>query len=157
MTVMPVAYNTLVSNYPRGGPNKDPNLYQYVDQAMAQTSGTSCCVQMSHALNMAGFYPLAQSYRPRANIQLTVNGQTLFYLQAVDELHEFMLATLGDHGEDASWDSSSGASRDESGIRSYLYERKGIIIFRTLYTLGRIRRYGPGKISFNPIIWIRLG
>ena len=53
MGVIPAAFAAFSSNYPRRDV-KNPALYQYVEQVMMGLQGTACCVQMSHALNVAG-------------------------------------------------------------------------------------------------------
>jgi len=143
MTTMFVGYQTLYNAYPSLGSRGNPSLVPtIVTPAMAQTSGTSCCVQLSHPLNVAGFSIPAQSYRPRSNIQLNVNGQTFYYLQAVDELHEFLRATFGDYGENVTWDSTNNVHRFHNDVRNYLVGRTGIMVFRD-----------PGQIRTHTEIW----
>jgi hypothetical protein len=71
MGVIQASFGKLASGYPRRD-QQDPALYQYVDQVMTGLAGTPCCVQMSHALNMAGIRVPTSSYR-RPNARLKIN------------------------------------------------------------------------------------
>jgi|SRR3954468_2493972 Type VI secretion system (T6SS), amidase effector protein 4 len=124
--VIPAAFGVLASNYPRRDV-QNPALYQYVDQAMKTLPGTPCCVQMSHALNMAGIRIPPRSYR-RPNTALTINGNIYYYLAATDELEKFMMSLCGDGGEVINKDLSAKRSIDQ--IKKYIAGRTGLLLFR---------------------------
>jgi Type VI secretion system (T6SS), amidase effector protein 4 len=127
MGVIPASFNTLSRNYPRRD-QKNPQLYQYVDKVMKGLEGTPCCVQMSHALNMAGIPVPPRSYRRDPNPKLTINKKDYYYLLATDELETFLTALTGDDGETINRD--LGKTRTIAETQSYIQNRTGIIIFR---------------------------
>jgi len=125
MGVMPASFAMLQGSYPRRDV-KNPALYQYVDQAMKGIPGTPCCVQMSHALNMAGILIPRRSYR-RENVGLKVSGRTYFYLLATDEVEVFLFDLCGE-GEMVNRDLQKTRSIGE--IKKYLANRPGLLLFR---------------------------
>jgi hypothetical protein len=132
MPSLNAAFETLLANYPRRD-KKDPSVYQYVDQAMAQFgSGTPCCVQMSQALNMSGLTVPSASNR-RSNVCIQVNGAGSYYLGAVDEVIDFLTnkCPSGFAGEVVNQD-DTGNSRDGPAVQSYLQGRQGILCFSDL-------------------------
>jgi hypothetical protein len=127
MGVIPAPIGKLTANYPRRDAKK-PDVYQYVDKVMKGIPGTPCCVQMSHALNMAGVRIPARSYR-RANAKLTINGTVYYYILATDELEKYLISLCGDDGEEINLDDTD-STRSEREIKNYISNRPGIIIFR---------------------------
>ena len=70
-----------------GGKLANPDLRKVMDR----NPGTPCCVQVSHALNMAGF-PVTPGYKgqrrwPDAQ---EINGVTYYFILAVDEMENFI-------------------------------------------------------------------
>lgn len=88
--------------------------------------GTPCCVQMSHALGVAGAGVPAASNR-RANSRIQTEAGNLFYLLAVDEMNWF-LDSLAGPGEEISVD-ESGARRSRDQMKEVLAGRTGVLVF----------------------------
>ena|SRR5689334_5968317 len=126
MGVIPAAFAKLQTYYPRRDA-KNPALYQYVDQVMTGIKGTPCCVQMSHALNMAGIRIPPRSYR-RPNAHVQISGTTYYYLLATDELEDFMFDLCKDDGEMVNMDLNKTRSMAE--IKKYIANRTGLLLFR---------------------------
>src|SRR4051812_27231574 len=61
---------------------------------MDKTPGTPCCVQMSHALGVAGSIIGPRSNR-RPNSRITTSTGTRYYLLAVDEMKWFLEHNYG--------------------------------------------------------------
>jgi len=89
--------------------------------------GTPCCVQMSHALNMAGFLVPQRSYR-RDNAKLEIKGTKYYYLLATDELEDFLFNRCQDDGELVNLDLGKTRSMDQ--IKEYIANRPGLLLFR---------------------------
>jgi hypothetical protein len=82
---------------------------------------TSCCLQMSEALNATGqkVYPSSQR---RPNARLGKN----FYIHAVDELEHYLVGRYG-----ATEDIKAGNPKISlARMKEYLAPRKGILVFR---------------------------
>jgi hypothetical protein len=130
-------FDKLASYYPRIVQLKptvyqcpqDPNGPQSVSQAMAQFgSGTSCCVQMSHALNLSGVTVLSASNQ-RSNVYLSSNG--FFYLGNVSELEYFLANQCAGYFDgEILHDDLSGDNRSAGDMKNYLQGRQGILLFR---------------------------
>ena len=91
---------------------------------------TPCCVQMSHALNVAGCLVGTMSNRRHTSRVATPDG-TFNYLLAVDEMKWF-LGRFG-AGEEVSG-AVSGKRRASAGqMREALNGRTGIIVFSNLH------------------------
>lgn len=95
---------------------------------MDHIPGTPCCVQMSHALGIAGAYIGARSNR-RANSQITTTG-TRYYLLAVDEMKWFLEQNYG-MGDEISTD-DNGNRRSVDDMKGVLDGRTGILVFSDL-------------------------
>lgn len=95
---------------------------------MDHTPGTPCCVQMSHALNLAGSYIGTRSNR-RPNPRIPQSG-TLYYLLAVDEMKWFLEQNFG-AGEEISTD-DDGNRRSTQDMKDVLNGRTGILVFSDL-------------------------
>jgi hypothetical protein len=126
MGVIPASFSTLQGAYPRGDV-KNKDLYQYVDQVMKGLPGTPCCVQMSHALNMAGVLIPKSSYR-RDNAALKIDGRIYYYLLATDELEDFLFNRCNDDGEMVNLDLTKTRSMNQ--IKAYIANRPGLLLFR---------------------------
>lgn len=128
MGQIPVDFQRMANAYPMrsskegqfGGKLKDPDLRKF----MSSIPGTPCCVQVSHALNMAGML-VPQNYTGarRLNSRITINGTAYYYLLAVDEMERYLTQLYGS-GELVS------AGRNANEIKKYLRGRKGILVMR---------------------------
>jgi hypothetical protein len=92
---------------------------------MDHTPGTPCCVQMSHALNMAGSVIPSKSNR-RWNSRIPATG-SLYYLLAVDEMEWFLTQNYG-VGEDIR--NGDSGKRETADMKAILNGRTGILVFR---------------------------
>jgi hypothetical protein len=90
---------------------------------------TPCCVQMSHALNVAGCIIGPRSNR-RQNSPITTSLGTRFYLLAVDEMNWFLEQNFG-LGEEISTD-DGGKRRNTEDMMAVLNGRTGILVFSDL-------------------------
>jgi hypothetical protein len=106
-------------------------------------SNTPCCVQVSHALNLAGEkIPSTYDYvkkRGRGPSPITVDGESNYYLLAVDELEAWLTQKYGAGlnvralaGLPAT-PSTNPVQRvkDMKVMQSYLSGDRGILLFRT--------------------------
>jgi hypothetical protein len=97
---------------------------------MDQTPGTPCCVQMSHALGVAGCTVGPRSNR-RANSRITTpTAGTRYYLLAVDEMKWFLEQNYG-MGDEISKD-DGGNRRSLADMKAILNGRTGILVFFNL-------------------------
>lgn len=97
---IPLAFAEITQRYPRrlnktgefGGKLDHPALRTF----MNSTPGTPCCVQVSHAFNMAG-HLVPQKYEGmrRSASPIRINGKTYFYILAVDELEVWLTQQYG--------------------------------------------------------------
>ena len=91
---------------------------------------TPCCVQMSHALNVAGCEIGARSNR-RHNSRLTTPEGMYYYLLAVDEMKWFLEDNFG-MGDEVS-KADGGARRIKiDDMKAVLRGRTGILVFSDL-------------------------
>jgi len=145
MGVISSPFGSLERNYPRRD-KKDPKLYKYVEEVMKRLPGTPCCVQMSHALNMAGVLVPSASYR-RPNESLTINGSKYYYLAATDELEDFLVNRCGDDGEMINIDLNT--TRSMGDIKKYIAKRPGLLLFR----YADFHRVGPKGEFEHTELW----
>lgn len=96
---------------------------------MDRTPGTPCCVQMSHALNMAGCYIGPRSNR-RPNSIITTSAGRRYYLLAVDEMKWFLEQNFG-MGDEISTDDNC-KRLNISDMKDVLNGRTGILVFSNL-------------------------
>jgi hypothetical protein len=89
---------------------------------------TPCCVQMSHALSIAGCTIGPKSNR-RATSRIPPSGSR-FYLLAVDEIKWFLEQNYG-LGEEISKD-DDGGRRSRDDMKAVLNGRTGILVFSNL-------------------------
>lgn len=127
MGVIRAPIGNLAAMYPRRDV-KDPDKYKHVEAVMSGLRGTPCCVQISHALNLAGIEIPPRSYR-RANTPHSVDGRLFHYLLATDELEKFFISLCGDGGEQVNLD-AKGNKRTEAEIKKHIANRPGVLIFR---------------------------
>jgi len=135
--VIPIAYDDLVANYPRrtsktgefGGKLAHPDLRKFMDSI----PGTPCCVQVSHAFNMAG-HRIPQSYphARRKNSRIRIDGQDYFYLLAVDEMETYMTHAFRP-GEVVTGGGAIAGQRARS-VRDTLKDRRGLLVMRSSAT-----------------------
>jgi hypothetical protein len=97
---------------------------------MDQTPGTPCCVQMSHALGVAGCTIGPMSNRRRTSVITTPTGRR-HYLLAVDEMKWFLEQNFG-LGEEISKD-ENGHRRSIQDMKAALNGRTGILVFSDLH------------------------
>jgi len=118
-----VAFDDLLSRYPTYK-TLPPELQKYLDDLNKINPGnTPCCLQMSHALNLVGQIIPSQSYRrPNAPIG------SYYYIQAVDELEQYLAGRYGRGEEIKTPDRRSRADMEE-----YLNGEQGILVFREGY------------------------
>jgi hypothetical protein len=94
---------------------------------MDSIPGTPCCVQMSHALGVAGCTIGPMSNRRRTARIKTSTG-TRQYLLAVDEMNWFLTQTYG-AGEEISR-ADDGSRRTLQAMKDALDGRTGVLVFR---------------------------
>jgi len=97
---------------------------------MDHTPGTPCCVQMSHALGVAGCYIGPKSNRRRTSSITTATGKRN-YLLAVDEMKWFLEQNFG-MGDEISKD-DNGNRRSLQDMMDVLNGRTGILVFSDLH------------------------
>jgi hypothetical protein len=124
---IPVSFEKIRSVYPFritkegtfGGKLANPDLRKVMDR----NPGTPCCVQVSHALNMAGF-PITPGYRGqwRRPDPQEIDGVIYYFILAVNEMENYITDRF-DTGEQL----SGMRSKD---IRQYLKGRPGLLIMR---------------------------
>jgi hypothetical protein len=124
MAIIPASFDKLRQNYP-ARPDLTPELAAF----MSSITGTPCCVQVSHALNMAGLF-VSQTYDGgrRANAPIRIDGRVYYYLLAVDELERWLTLKYG-AGEVVHTE-YDGRRRSPQQIKAYLQGRTGILAFR---------------------------
>lgn len=123
MAVIPVSYEKFIANY-RNWDNLTPELSEF----MSHTPGTSCCVQISQALNKCGLpipssFPGQRSNRGPSPIQY---GSSTYLILAVDEMESY-LSWRYPGPEDVK---SKGGPAE---IKKHLQGRTGILVFREGY------------------------
>jgi hypothetical protein len=123
MTQIPLEWDTVKAAYPMRP------LTGALKAFMDRTPGTPCCVQMSHALGVAGCTIYPRSNR-RANSRITTPTGTRYYLLAVDEMKWFLEQNFG-LGEEISTD-DDGNRRNLEDMKAVLNERTGILVFSDL-------------------------
>ena len=129
---IPIDFDKLKSNYPhrtsKEGQFGGKLAHKELREFMSHTPGTPCCVQVSHAFNMAGF-PIPETY-PRArrfNSPIKIKGTTYYYLLAVDEMETYLTQEYGP-GELVSHDGNR--KRNYLQVQSYLKGRTGLLVMR---------------------------
>ena len=107
MIYIPVKFELLRVNYANRIPNaQDPNtshleladLQKFMDSLpQGDTPNTPCCIQVSHALNLAGQTIPATNPAARRinNTAIRVNGVSRNYILAVDELEAWLTLKYG--------------------------------------------------------------
>ncbi len=114
--------NGELDSWVTGLKNEDPNY-------------TTCCIQMSHAINMAFHIADASKMvgersirRKTRSFRIAAAGNKEFhYLAAVDEMKAFLNDTFGEGEEISRRGDGKRASRTES--KSYIQGRPGIVVF----------------------------
>lgn len=123
-------FDTLRSNYPTYS-NLPKALKTYMDALNknikpGQPKNTPCCIQVSHALNLAGHMIPVRSHR-RENAPIP--GGAGRYVQAVDELELYLAATYG-RGEEIKTPDIAKAKDAIQRMKQRLDGRQGILVFR---------------------------
>jgi hypothetical protein len=139
MIYIPAPFATLQAFYPMRPLSGE--LKQFMDGL--GPGNTPCCVQVSHALNMAGEkIPNTYNYakqRGRTPAPIQVNGISNFYLLAVDELEQWLTQKYGAGLNVRALAGLPNAPRgnliqrkkDMEQMKAYLSKDKGILLFRT--------------------------
>ncbi len=123
MTQISLDWDTLKGAYPMRP------LTGALKTFMDATPGTPCCVQMSHALGVAGCTIGPMSNRRRTS-RITTSTGTRQYLLAVDEMNWFLTQNFG-AGEEISKD-TDGSRRSLQAMKDVLNGRTGILVFSNL-------------------------
>ncbi len=92
---------------------------------------TPCCVQMSHALNVAGCLVGPRSNR-RHTSRITTDAGTFNYLLAVDEMKWFLEDNFG-VGDEISKDDQGRRITSIHDMKDVLNGRTGILVFSNLH------------------------
>jgi len=124
-------FETLQSAY-RPHNNLPPPVKQYLDGLNknipdGQPKHTSCCLQVSHALNATSDKLYSNSHR-RPNPKIGSD----YYIQAVDELENYLIGRYGTT-EDVK-KGPAGKPRNEAEIKEYLRGKRGLLIFGIKHT-----------------------
>jgi hypothetical protein len=143
-------WDTVKAAYPKR-PLKDA-LKNFMDQL--GPGNTPCCVQMSHALGVAGCYIGSRSNR-RRNSEIKTKTGTRYYLLAVDEMKWFLEQNFG-VGEEISTD-DDGNRRSIRDMKDVLNGRTGILVFSDLrlgkhtelWDTDRMHQHDMSEALFN--------
>jgi type VI secretion system (T6SS) effector Tae4 (amidase) len=119
-------WNTLKTAYPA---RKTGWIKAYMDEL--GPGNTPCCVQMSHALNVAGADIESKSNR-RHNPHLKTPEGSYYYLLAVDEMKWFLEENFGE-GEEISLGKNNKRVVKISDMMAVLNGRTGILVFSNLH------------------------
>lgn len=150
MGSIPVSIDTIRRTYPHrlskegefGGQLADPELRK----VMNRNPGTPCCVQVSHALNLAGFriWPGFRGER-RVMESQNIDGTTYFFLLAVDEMENYLTDRYGPPAEafsnapivvtaptpeEAKRKRQAVEAQDANQIRARIRNRPGLLVMR---------------------------
>jgi hypothetical protein len=124
-----IDFETLRKNYPVYN-NLPPHLRNYIDSLNkglkeGQPRNTPCCLQVSEALNgCRGDHKIPPRSLRRENPELP-KGSGNYYLQAVDELENYLAGKYG-AGEEI----KTGSRKDMPSMKKYLDGKQGILCFR---------------------------
>ena len=139
MIYIPVNFEVLRLNYARRIPNpKKPDssilevkeLQNYMDSLPPKN--TPCCIQVSHALNLAGqTIPATNPTARRTNNEpITVAGVPRNYIRAVDELEAWLTFKYGAGLDVRGFAGLPTTSNDMAAMKRQLSSVKGILLFR---------------------------
>lgn len=118
-----INFDTLVAHYPTYS-RLPQSLQNFMDGLNRITPGnTPCCVQVSHALNLAGQLIPPKSSR-RNNSTIGPHN----YILAVDELEQYLSGRYGKGEEIKAM--QSGKTRSLAEMKQYLHGRQGVLLFR---------------------------
>lgn len=129
---IPINFDIIKLHYPHrtskegqfGGKLAHPDLRKF----MESTPGTPCCVQVSHALNMAGhLVPQVYPGMRRENSPIKINGRVFYYLLAVDEMEVWL---THHYGPGEVLNDGKTAKRTATEIKAYLKGRPGLLVMR---------------------------
>jgi hypothetical protein len=122
-------FDTLRKNYPVYN-HLPAHLQNYIDELNkglkeGEPRNTPCCLQVSEALNgCGGDHKIPSRSFRRANPELP-RGSGNYYLQAVDELENYLAGKYG-AGEEV----KTAGREDIASMKKYLNGRQGILCFR---------------------------
>lgn len=124
---IPVSFEKFMENY-----YDFKHLPEELTKFMSHTPGTSCCVQISHALNMTGVVPVRVSQtfpsQRRNNDRYEVKGIEYYLILAVDEMEKYLTDKFGS-GESIHLNEDN-KRRSVADMKKYLQGRRGILVFR---------------------------
>ena len=126
MAQIPLDWDTVKTAFPRRSTG-------WVQAYMTQLGpgNTPCCVQISHALNVAGCVIGSRSNR-RHTARLTSDAGPFNYLLAVDEMKWFLEDNFG-MGEEISKDDNGRRRVSIGDMKAVLRGRTGILVFSNLH------------------------
>ncbi|HWY04573.1 MAG TPA: T6SS effector amidase Tae4 family protein [Candidatus Acidoferrum sp.] len=139
MIYIPVDFEVLRRNYARRVPNQDDpskshleliDLKNYIDSL--PPGNTPCCIQVSHALNLAGqtIPPTNPTARRQNNETIRVEGVSRKYILAVDELEAWLTFKYGAGLDVRKFAGLPDSSNDMEAMKIQLSSVKGILVFR---------------------------
>jgi type VI secretion system (T6SS) effector Tae4 (amidase) len=129
-TVKMPAFDALREHYPYFK-KLPPHLQNYINALNkglkpGQPTNTPCCLQVSEALNWCGSdHKVPPKSQRRDNPQLPWKSGN-YFLQAVDELENHLVARYG-AGEEI----KTGSRKDMASMQKYLNGKQGILCFRS--------------------------
>lgn len=139
MIYIPVNFESLRLNYARRIPNPQDSKKSILELQDLQKymnslppGNTPCCIQVSHALNLAGQTIPATNPTARRtdNEPITVNGVSRYYIRAVDELEAWLTFKHGAGLDVRSFAGLPKTSNDMAAMKRQLSMVKGILLFR---------------------------
>ena len=127
MANIPVSIDRLIRNYPLHDKLPEP-----LDTFMSHITGTPCCVQVSHALNMAGeLVPKTYPGERRDASPITTDGKVYHYVLVVDELETYLTGRYGAGELISTTAPKKLPHRTPLESKAYLEGRTGILLFRS--------------------------
>jgi Type VI secretion system (T6SS), amidase effector protein 4 len=162
---IPVSIETIRRTYPHriekagefGGKLADPDLQKVMDR----NPGTPCCVQVSHALNLAGF-PIRPGFNGerRKMESQNINGITYYFLLAVDEMENYLIDRYGSPAEafsnapitvtartaeERKRKIQAEEAKDANQISARIRDRPGLLVMRDSTFAGIHTEFWTGK------------
>ena len=139
MIYIPVNFEVLRQNYARRIPNPQDSTKSILELTDLQNymntlppKNTPCCIQVSHALNLAGqTIPATNPTARRTSTQpIRVDGVSRNYILAVDELEAWLTFKYGAGLDVRGFAGLPSGSNDVAAMKRQLALVKGILLFR---------------------------
>lgn len=139
MIYIPVDFEVLRRNYARRLPNPDDPAKSHLELADLKSfmdslppGNTPCCIQVSHALNVASqtIPPTNPTARRNATQPIRVEGVSRNYILAVDELEAWLTFKYGAGLDVRAFAGLPSTSTDMAAMKRQLSTVKGILLFR---------------------------